>query len=174
MDGMSDSNLLENKKKAVQLMLSHITECGGESGSYDGTRMWRMARQSQLGIVKLSFTLITPGFVSNKISMSGGFRERLGNKCVCVWTGAFGLLWGGLHLSGRPKTDPLQAEGPPLSKPPAAPPGGLPGVSALDGEALHSLSLPILCPEAKICRVRRIQKASSSYYSKYRAFVGAS
>lgn len=40
-----------------------------------------------------------------------------------------------------PKQTPLQAEGPPLSKPPGAPPGGLPGVTALDGEPLHSFSI---------------------------------
>lgn len=41
-----------------------------------------------------------------------------------------------------PKQTPLQAKGPPLSKPPAAPPGGLPGVTALDGEPHYSVSIP--------------------------------
>lgn len=53
MDGMFDSNLLENKKVRVVDAVRHHCQCGGESGSYDGGRMWRMARQSQvqLGIV---------------------------------------------------------------------------------------------------------------------------
>lgn len=53
-----------------------------------------------------------------------------------------------------PKQTPLQAEGPPLSKPPAAPPGGLPGVTALDGEPLHSFSIPYCAPSQRFAGSR--------------------
>lgn len=59
-------------------------------GVIDGERMWRRARQSQvqLEIASHSFTLITPGLISNKISSSGGSGKakarELCNKCVCA------------------------------------------------------------------------------------------
>lgn len=47
MDAMLDCNLLQNKKGHLVDAVTDHRECGGESGSWDGGRMWRMARQSQ-------------------------------------------------------------------------------------------------------------------------------
>lgn len=76
--------------------------------------------------------------------MKGQGQEVKQQVCMCVTVlGCLSRCFEGGYIQvALPKQSPLQAEGPPLSKPPAAPPGGLPGVTALDGEPHCSVSIP--------------------------------
>lgn len=124
--------------------------------------MWRRGGegiQVELG----SFTIITPGLISNQIRLRGGAVEQTECVCVCVYIKEVrGNFEGGGIVKWPSQNRPhFKLKGLLcVNHHQQSPPGGLTGIPAQDGEPLPGFSSPYCAPRQSSKGQRDMKRSS--------------